>query len=265
MKTSKQLIEERSIFTAKIAELSAKEALTDAEQTELRNALNSESKLTENVETALTLEKRNADEAAKVAGQGLGDNGKKEARSFQLGKVISSMVSNSPVSGVEKEMIQDSQAEARSQGIVTKGIYLSENILNSMYEKRTMSAGSSTAGGNTIQTDKVGFFKALYAKRVLEQLGVKYYTGLSHNTDLTGFSAGVVTGWATEVANLASGDATTASRSMTPKRLGAYVDLSNQLLIQNPQMEAEVLDSFMSSIYVAVEAAVIKVQVVFRM
>ena len=260
MKTSKQLIEERSIYTAKIAELSAKETLTDAEQTELRNALNSESKLTENVETALTLEKRNANDAAnaaKVAGAGLGDNGKKEARNFQLGKVISSMVSNSPVSGVEKEMIQDSAAEARSQGIVTKGIYLSENILNSMYEKRTMSAGSSTAGGNTIQTDKVGFFKALYAKRVLEQLGVKYYTGLSHNTDLTGFSAGVVTGWATEVANLAAGDATTASRSMTPHRLGAYVDLSNQLLIQNPQMEAEVLDSFMSSIYVAVEAAVI--------
>ena len=71
MKTSKRLMEERSTFTAKIAELSAKEPLTEAEQSELRNALNSESKLSESIEIALTLEKRaagQAAEAAKVAG-----------------------------------------------------------------------------------------------------------------------------------------------------------------------------------------------------
>ena len=96
-----------------------------------------------------------------------------------------------------------------------------------------MSAGSATAGGNFIATDKVGFFDALYAKTVLPQLGAIKLEGLAANTDLTGFSAGVTAGWATEVADASAGDPTTASRSMTPKRLTAYVDLSKQLLLQD--------------------------------
>jgi len=260
MKTSKQLIEERSTFTAKIAELSAKETLTDAEQTELRNAMTSEEKLRDESELALQLEKRNAEIAAKAiapVSHDLGNNGQKEMRNFSLGKIIEARSENREVSGLEKELLQDSKNEARNAGLEPKGIYLSQNILDAMWEKRTMSAGNSTAGGNTIQTDKVGFFKALYAKTVMAGLGAKYYMGLSHNTDLTGLGTGVTVGWATEVADFSAGDAVTASRSMTPKRMGAYIDLSKQLLIQNPQMEAEVLDSFMSAIAVKLEAAVI--------
>lgn len=82
MKTSKQLIEERSTFTAKIAELSAKETLTDAEQTELRNAMTSEEKLHGEVELALQLEKRNAEQAAlearKMSPNGKSDSEKKK-------------------------------------------------------------------------------------------------------------------------------------------------------------------------------------------
>ena len=260
MKTSKQLIEERSTFTAKIAELSAKTTLTDAEQTELRTAMQAEERLNGEVELSLQLEKRAAEQAAqaaKVAGLPTSTPEKNEMRNFSLGKIIEARSENREVSGLEKELLQDSKNEARNAGLEPKGIYLSQNILDAMWEKRTMSAGSSTAGGNTIQTDKVGFFKALYAKTVMAGLGAKYYTGLSHNTDLTGLGTGVTVGWATEVADFSAGDAVTASRSMTPKRMGAYIDLSKQLLIQNPQMESEVLDSFMSAIAVKLEAAVI--------
>lgn len=260
MKTSKQLIEERASVSAEITRLSGLESLNETQQAELRTAMEKEERLNGEVELALQLEKRAAEEAAKNAKpvvHGLGDNGAKELRQFSLGKIIEARSENREVSGLEKEILQDSKSEARNAGLEPKGIYLSQNILDAMWEKRTMSAGSSTAGGNTIQTDKVGFFKALYAKTVMAGLGAKYYTGLSHNTDLTGLGTGVTVGWATEVADFSAGDAVTASRSMTPKRMGAYIDLSKQLLIQNPQMEAEVLDSFMSAIAVKLEAAVI--------
>ena len=263
MKSSKQLIEERSTFTAKIAELSAKETLTDAETVELRNAMNSEEKLNSDVELALQLEKRAAEQAAAEArkagsnGSGVGDNEHKEKRKFTLGKIIEARLQGTPIQGLEREMLDDANSEARSLGISPKGIYLSSDILNVMHEKRTMSAGSATAGGNTIQTDKVGFFQALYAKRVLQTLGVKYLTGLSNNVDLTGLGTGVTTGWALETANAVSGDPVTASRAMTPHRLAAYIDLSNQLLIQNPSLDGYVMESFMEAIYVAVEAAYI--------
>ena len=261
MKTSKQLIEERSTFTAKIAELSAKETLTDAEKTELRSAIDKEETLSSEIETALKLEKRAAELAAEAAknapvNHGLGDNGKTEKRSFKLSNVINAMNNNHPLSGIEKELIDDAQTEARSLGLKVTGHYLSSDILDTLVEKR-MSAGSATAGGNTIQTDKVGFFDALYAKRVLQQLGVKYFTGLSNNVDLTGLATGVTVAWGTETASLSSGAPTTAARSLTPHRLGAYVDMSKQLLIQNPSLEGYVIQSFMEAIYVAVEAAYI--------
>lgn len=256
MKTSKELKEARSLVSNKITELSAVESRTEAQTTELENALVEERRLGREIELSLELEKRNL-EAAKLAGQGGSNGEEKEMRSFSLGKVIAAKLEGRGLDGIEKELVDESTKEARAMGIAPKGMYLSSKVLNSLAEKRTMSAGSSTAGGNTIQTDKVGFFDALYAKRVLQQLGVKYLTGLSHNVDLTGLSSGVTTAWAAETADAASGDPVTASRSMTPNRLAAYIDLSNQLLIQNPQLEGYVINSFMESIYVAVEAAYI--------
>lgn len=256
MKTSKELKEARSLVSNKITELSALEVRTDAQTTELENQLVEERRLGREIELALELEKRNL-EAARAAGAGASQGEEKEMRNFSLGKLIAAKLEGRGLDGIEKELVEESRVEARSIGIAPKGIYLGTKILNVMAEKRTMSAGSSTAGGNTIQTDKVGFFDALYAKRVLQQLGVKYMTGLSHNVDLTGLSTGVSVAWAAETADAASGDPVTASRSMTPNRLAAYIDLSNQLLIQNPQLEGYVINSFMEAIYVAVEAAYI--------
>jgi HK97 family phage major capsid protein len=75
---------------------------------------------------------------------------------------------------------------------------------------------------------------------------------------LTGFSAGVTAGWATEVADASAGDPTTASRSISPKRLTAYVDLSKQLLLQdNFSIQNYTVQSFMKAFAVAIEAAAI--------
>jgi len=261
MKTSKQLIEERSTFTAKIAELSAKETLTDAEQTELRNAMTSEEKLHGEVELALQLEKRNAEQAAlearKMSPNGKSDSEKKEMRNFSFGNVINSLIENKPLSGLEKELADESMKEARSKGFTTSGIYLSESVMNVVNEKRAMSAGSATGGGNTIQTDKNWAFDALYAKRVLQALGVIFETNLSNNVDLTGFGTGATSSWGTETAELADGSPTTAYRPLTPHRLGTYIPMSKQLLIQNPQLEGRVLTTLMESIYATVEAAYI--------
>ena len=58
MKTSKQLKEERALISAKIDELSKVENPTDAQVSELRDALKNEENLTNSIETALEFEKR---------------------------------------------------------------------------------------------------------------------------------------------------------------------------------------------------------------
>jgi len=256
MKTSKQLREERSAISSKIDGLSNVENLNDAQKSELRSLVDSEAKLTSEIELALEMEKRNAT----LAGGAASTAEKRESEKFSFGKLVRELAEGrgdeNAVTGLEKELIQESAKEKRDLGGQGSGLYLSNKFMT--VEKRTMSAGSSTAGGNFIPTQKIPFFDALYAKTVLDQLGAVKLTGLSANADLTGFSAGVTAGWATEVADASSGDPTTASRSITPKRLTAYVDLSKQLLIQdNYSIESYTQESFMKAFAVAIEAAAI--------
>ncbi len=182
----------------------------------------------------------------------------KEKREFSFSKLIREAGSNS-ISGLEKELVEESAKEARAMGITPQGIYLSNDIMNvKTRELRTMSAGTATSGGNFIPLEKVGFFDALYAKTVLDQLGVTKLTGLSANVDLTGFSAAATVAWAAETADAASGDPTTAARQLRPSRLSAYSDISKQLLLQNNQsIEQEIINSFVRALSVEIERAAI--------
>lgn len=182
----------------------------------------------------------------------------KEKREFSFSKLIREAGTNS-ISGLEKELVEESAKEARAMGITPQGIYLSNDIMNvKARELRTMSAGTATSGGNFIPLEKVGFFDALYAKTVLDQLGVTKLTGLSANVDLTGFSSAATVAWAAETADAASGDPVTAARQLRPSRLSAFSDISKQLLLQNNQsIEQEIINSFIRALSVEIERAAI--------
>ena len=206
MKTVKQLREERGLIKAEL------DALYNTLTVEKRNMTAEEgTKFDETTAKidALDVEIRRAEkmeELARVAGAPKSDSEEKEVRQFSFSKLITE-VGNNKLTGLEKEMVEESQAEARSLGITPSGIYLSNKVMDiKMNESRTMSAGSATAGGNFIPLEKVGFFDALYAKTVLDSLGATKLTGLSANVDLTGFSSGVSVAWAAETADAASGD-----------------------------------------------------------
>jgi HK97 family phage major capsid protein len=258
MKTLKQLREERAAIKGEL------DALYNTLTVEKRN-MTAEEGTKFDATTAkidgLDVEIRRAEkmeEIARLAGAPKSDSEEKEARAFSFSKLITE-VGNNKLSGLEKEMVEESQAEARSLGITPSGIYLSNKVMDiKMRESRTMTAGSATAGGNFIPLEKVGFFDALYAKTVLDQLGATKLTGLSANVDLTGFSSGVSVAWAAETADAASGDPVTAARQLRPSRIAGYSDISKQLLLQNNQsIDQKIIESFIKALAVAIEAAAI--------
>jgi len=259
MKNSKQLKEERAIVSDTIETLSKVDNRTPEQTAELRKAIEKEENLSKEVEASLELEKRAAEQAkfsASVSGNAAGRGDENEARNFSFGKLVKDMVENRSISGLEKEVIEESNKEQRSLGGNASGLYLSNKFLT--VEKRAMTAGSSTAGGNWIPTDKIPFFDALYAMTVLESLGATMLTGLSANTDLVGFATGVTAAWTPETTDASAGDPTTAARSITPYRLAAFTDLSKQLLIQdNYSIEQYLIQSFMKAFAVKIEAAAI--------
>lgn len=268
-KTSTELRQERKKVNDQIDAIQKKAAdekrqFTADEQIELRKLLDSATEYTTNIELTLELEKRSAIAAGKEAGKSAGlstnpsESEEKEMRGFSISKMVKEYCErDGKVTGLEAELIEESEKEARALGVTPSGIYLSNKVMNVVHQ-RTMTAGSATAGGNFIPTEKVGFFDALYAKTVLAELGVVSLTGLSANTDLTGFSAGVSAGWAAETGTQSPSDATTASRSPRPKLLYAATDISKQLIIQtNDSIDAYIMNSMMRAMAVAFEAAVI--------
>lgn len=269
IKSSKQLKEERSAVEGKIAELSKKEARNDADNTELIGLFEQRDNLNKAVEAQLMVEKNEADQAAaearKAGANGSGfdakANEKREMGKVSLTKLVLE-AGEKRLSGLEKELVEESAAEARSIGSTGGGVYLSNDVINAIYsksEKRAMVTSTPTAGGNFIPTEKVGFFEALFAATVLNELGVQSLTGLAANTDMIGFTGSVTSAWASsEIGTQTPTDATTAARELRPKLLYAACDISRRLMIQtNDSIDRFILNNMIQSMAVEFEKAVI--------
>ena len=108
-------------------------------------------------------------------------------------------------------------------------------------ETRTISVGDQGTGENVVpgvhdevvETEIQGILEPLYAKSVLTQLGVRWYTGLPMgDIQIPVMSKGSVT-WEDELVEASESNNAFSSKKLQPKRLTAYVDISNKLLRQD--------------------------------
>jgi HK97 family phage major capsid protein len=112
-------------------------------------------------------------------------------------------------------------------------------------ETRTVSVGGYTVGDgasavtvpgahdHVIETEIQGILEPLYAKSALTALGVKWYTGLPQgDIQVPIMGKGSVT-WEDELAEAGESTPTFSSKKLQPKRLTAYVDISNKLIRQD--------------------------------
>lgn len=180
----------------------------------------------------------------------------REMSNFSMTKFFNSINRNEPITGLEREILDEGVTEARSLGASSNGHYINLKALNAI-QKRAMSAGSASAGGNFVQTDKMGFFDVLRASRVLDKVGAEWEMGMVPNVDYTGFSTGWTFADAAENATAADADAVTVNRAVSPKRIAGKILLSNQLMIQDPTMDAKLLQSLQNALYPYVEGKVL--------
>lgn len=264
MKTSKQLKEERAAISDKIDALVKLDSRTEEQVNEMRNLVSQEASLSNEIEATLELEAREAkkaqEEARKAGSSAPATNNsgeEKELRKFSLSKLLVSAEggpeSRNVDAGFEREVLNASKDQ--------RSFMIPDRVLDAVYakEKRAMVTSSATAGGNFIPTVKEGFFEALFAATVLDQLGVQKLFGLSANTDLVGFTASVTSGWAAgETGTQTPTDPTTAARELRPELLYTACDISRRLLIQtNPSIDQFVVANMMKSMAVELEAKVI--------
>ena len=166
----------------------------------------------------------------------LSNQEQRDVNQFDLGKILRNLNqggSGSPLEGIEAEMIREGEKEARAAGISVNGIPLPQLLLVGKETRAAMVAGTDANGGELIETTKRGLLGDFYNSSVLEQAGALVLNGLQGNLDLPRYTKGTDPVKKAENAEAGEAGGTFASLSLTPKRLPAYIDISDQLLLQS--------------------------------
>ena len=265
MKRLKELLEKRGA--------KAKEARTiiDKANTENRSITADEGakidalqKEVEAIDAGIAIESRQAMIESQRAPE-LSRGEQRDMGRFDFGRLLRSMHNTikgapSALDGIELEMIQDGANEARAAGIESAGLMLPRSFVRRSRERRDVTATGQTSvagdqGGMTVQTDVYGLLDDFYTGSVMRQAGATVLEGLVGNLDIPRLVNGTAPVKKTE--NEAAGEysPTTAKLSLTPNRLPAFIDISEQLLKQSNAAIEAVLRSNITNQMLAVQEA----------
>lgn len=172
-----------------------------------------------------------------------------EAKRYSLGRALVAAVTGDwSKAGLELEC---SRAVESIMGRAPEGFFLPPDVF-----KRDFNVGTASEAGNVVGTQLRGdmFTDALRANMVMGRLGVTYLSGLTGNVDLPRKSTASTLGMLTEIGSASETAPATAKATLSPKRIGAYVQVSKQALLQSAiPLEAMIRDDLVTSAAVLLE------------
>lgn len=178
----------------------------------------------------------------------LGMSGK-EVQRYSLGRALVAAVSGDwSKAGFEREC---SQALEKLWGRSAEGFFLPFEAM-----RRDFNVGTSTEAGNLVPTELRGdlYVDALRNNLVLGRMGVRILAGLTGNIDMPRKATPSSVTRLTEIGSAAETNPLTAKVTLSPKRVGGYVEVSKQALIQSPMaLEAMIRDDLLMSAAVELE------------
>jgi HK97 family phage major capsid protein len=128
--------------------------------------------------------------------------------------------------------------------------------------KRDMTATGGTSGsegGVNVQTSVGSIIDVLLPRTVLAGLGVQRLSGLVGNLDMPTASTVPSAGWNTENGTATEKSPAFSKITFSPKRLAAYIQVSNQLMLQSSNsIDAYVRNWLLNAMAQSLETAAIK-------
>ena len=153
---------------------------------------------------------------------------KKENRKFDVAKALREYSTNGILTGVEKELSDETANKMGVLGNANRGIFIP-------FESRAFSATTTGEGEELVPTFKQGFIDALTAKTVVGELGATTISGLTGNIEIPKLSASTQDSYESSETGTASvSDASFGEVSLSPRRYSQSGLVSEQLLIQAP-------------------------------
>lgn len=236
------------------ANLSTVSARQDATAEEIRTATAAVERYTEelnakNVEVAA--EKAQAEAQFRMGDKSLQQLNKR----FSMVKFIRQSIPGQVMDGVEAEVRQMGQEEARSLGLNITGSYIPLAVM----EGRAFTGQNATTpgdGGYLIESE-LKYQEELRKRMVLSSMGTQVIGGLTGNITLVKGKP-VNASWEQENAAVAAQKKQFESESIAPKRLAMQMGISKQLLIQSSlDVEQMVMNDIMAAHAEALEDAAI--------
>lgn len=125
---------------------------------------------------------------------------------------------------------------------------------------RDFSTGTPSAGGYLVGTQNVGFIELLRNRSVAFNMGATRLSGLQGNVTIPRQTAAGTGYWlADETTQITESQPTLAQLSLAPKNVGAYTEISRQLMMQSsPDAESLVMSDLAQVVALAVDVAAIR-------
>ena len=176
-------------------------------------------------------------ESAVLAGEA-GRGGAHELRSmnkrFDLAGAVRDLAQGKRLTGVAAEYSEEAIKEDRMSGVNIKGqLSIPDVALRSLGDAGEFGAGSSLANSPAFVGTQVAQGVAALANPTLfQQIGGRVLTGLTSNVNVPIVNSAASVASAAEGANVGLADTEIGNKSLTPTRYGAYVTVTEQLIMQ---------------------------------
>lgn len=182
----------------------------------------------------------------------------KETQRYSITRAIRAMVDRDwTAAGFERECHQAVLKRSGLGDAPNGGFFVPYEV-----QKRDLTAGTGSQGGFLVATDLLGsnFVELLRNRTVVGQLGATMISGLVGNVTIPRQTTANTATWlANEASTITETNAAFGQIAMSPKHVGAYQEISRQLLMQSsPSVDMLVMNDLSRVIAIAIDLAALE-------
>lgn len=180
---------------------------------------------------------------------------KKETQRYSVLRAIRALCDKDwTQAGFERECHKEILKRVGIDEAPNNGFYLPTEI-----QKRDLSAGVGSGGGFLVATDNLGsnFIDLLRNRALVAQMGATMLPGMQGNFTIPRQTGANTAYWLTnEATAITEGNLTLGQLAMSPKTVGAYQEISRQLMLQSsPAADALVMNDLAKVLAIAIDLA----------
>ena len=201
-------------------------------------------------------------ESAVLAGEGSRSEQREMARMnkrFDLAGAMRDLSQGKRVTGVAAEYTEEAMREARNSNVTIKGqLSIPASAMRTLGDAGEFGAGSGlTNSPGFVGTNVTAGVAALAAPTLFESMGGRVLNGLTSNVNVPIVTAAATIASAAEGANVASAASAVGARNLTPTRYGAFVTVTEQLMMQGgPAVEQLITNDMITQLNRQIDKAV---------